>query len=185
MKDMRLILIEPELEDYWYEKQLLEDPNTMDYNAGYEVSYEGYHYDIGCIDFPKSKWEASYQKRETTDRFFAYLKDNIKDCYVGYVNYQYNPTEKRYECGILIEDKYRGLGYSKEGLYLLCDTAFKNGVDALYDSFEKDRISAIKVFEEIGFQVIETSTWKKFDEIVEGVTICLTKEQFYKKKENF
>ena len=128
MNDSRMILIEPELKEYWYEKQLLEDSNTMDYNAGYDVTYAGYHYDTGCIDFPEDKWQASYQKRKTTNRFFAYLKDTVKDCYVGYVNYQYNPTEKRYECGILIEAKYRGLGYSKDGLYLLCDTAFKNGI---------------------------------------------------------
>lgn len=184
MNDSRMILIEPELKEYWYEKQLLEDSNTMDYNAGYDVTYAGYHYDTGCIDFPEDKWQASYQKRKTTNRFFAYLKDTVKDCYVGYVNYQYNPTEKRYECGILIEAKYRRLGYSKDGLYLLCDTAFKNGVDALYDDFEKDRVGAMKLFREVGFQIVETSTWKKFDDMVEGVTICLTKEQFYKKKEN-
>ncbi len=184
MNDLKLILIKPELKDYWYEKQLLEDPKTMNYNAGYDVTYSGYHYDTGCIDFPEDKWEASYQKRKASDRFFAFLKDTVKDRYVGYVNYQYNSMNKRYECGILIEAKYRGLGYSKEGLYLLCDAAFKNGVDALYDGFEKDRVGAMKLFQEIGFQIVETSTWKKFDDIVEGVTICLTREQFYKKKEN-
>ncbi len=183
MNDSRMILIEPELKEYWYEKQLLEDSNTMDYNAGYDVTYAGYHYDTGCIDFPEDKWQASYQKRKTSNCFFAFLKDTVKNCYVGYVNYQYNPSNQRYECDILIEGKYRGLGYSKEGLYLLCDTA-KNGISALYDGFEKSRVGARKVFQEIGFQIVETSTWKKFDDMVEGITICLTKEQFYKQKEN-
>lgn len=36
------------------------------------------------------------------------------------VNYQYNKTYNRYECGILIESKYRGKGYSKAALNLLC-----------------------------------------------------------------
>ena len=40
------------------------------------------------------------------------------------------------------------------------------------------------MFQEIGFQIVETSTWKKFDDMVEGITIRLTKEQFYKQKEN-
>ena len=61
---------------------------------------------------------------------------------------------------------------------------FKNGINALYDGFEKSRVGARKVFQEIGFQVVETSTWKKFDDMVEGIIICLTKEQFYKQKEN-
>ena len=45
----------PKLEDYWYEAKLQSDPDTMNYNAGYDVSYYGYHYDTGCIDFPK-RW---------------------------------------------------------------------------------------------------------------------------------
>lgn len=50
-----LKLYVPKLEDYWYEEKILKDPNTMSYNAGYEVVYYGYHYDTGCIDFPKDK----------------------------------------------------------------------------------------------------------------------------------
>lgn len=45
----------PKVEDYWYEEKLQSDPNTMSYNAGYDVSYYEYHYDTGCIDFPKEK----------------------------------------------------------------------------------------------------------------------------------
>lgn len=46
-------LVVPKLEEYYYEQKLEEDPNTMSYNNGYNVSYEGYHYDTGCIDFSK------------------------------------------------------------------------------------------------------------------------------------
>ena len=53
-----IILIEPKLEDLWFREECMSDPDTMNYNAGYDVSYEGYHYDTGCIDFPKSKWES-------------------------------------------------------------------------------------------------------------------------------
>ena len=34
----------PTLEDYWYEQKVQSDPLSMDYNAGYDVSYFGYHY---------------------------------------------------------------------------------------------------------------------------------------------
>ena len=50
---MNLLLVEPTIEEYNYEQKLLSDPETMSYNAGYEVTYQGYHYDTGCIDFPK------------------------------------------------------------------------------------------------------------------------------------
>ena len=58
MKNIELVV--PKLEEYYYEQKLEEDPNTMSYNNGYNVSYEGYHYDTGCIDFPKDKWKSSY-----------------------------------------------------------------------------------------------------------------------------
>lgn len=58
-----LSLYIPTLEDYWYEEKLESDPETMNYNKGYDVSYYGYHYDTGCIDFPKEKWEETYNKR--------------------------------------------------------------------------------------------------------------------------
>lgn len=37
-------------------KKIQSDPLSMDYNAGYDVSYYGYHYDTGCINFSKEKW---------------------------------------------------------------------------------------------------------------------------------
>ena len=72
---MKIKLIEPKLEDYWYEQKLDEDPNTMNYNAGYDVSYDGYHYDTGCIDFPEEKWKASYDKRVKNNKRFFFIKD--------------------------------------------------------------------------------------------------------------
>ena len=50
----------PKLDDYWYEEKIENDPLTMSYNAGFNVSYYGYHYDTGCIDFPKGKWKEKY-----------------------------------------------------------------------------------------------------------------------------
>ena len=172
MKNISLYV--PEVEDYYYESKLQSDPKTMSYNAGYDVSYYGYHYDTGCIDFPKEKWEETYNKRINENKYFAYIKDNDINEYVGYVNYHYNKNENRYYCGILIEYKYRGKGYSKEGLKLLIKEAKKNNITKLYNSFEDDRHGALKVFESVGFKVEEYQTWKKFNKEVKGVLVKIS-----------
>lgn len=166
-----LSLYIPTLEEYSYEAKLQSDPKTMSYNAGYDVSYYGYHYDTGCIDFPKEKWEETYNKRIKDNKYFAYIKDNNTNQFVGYVNYHYNKNEDRYYCGILIESKHRGRGYSKIALRLLCDEAKKNDVKSLYDNFEIDRDNTLKVFESVGFKVVEYQSWKKFDKEVKGVLV--------------
>lgn len=109
MKNITLYV--PLLEDYWYEQKIQADPLSMDYNAGYDVSYYGYNYDTWCIDFPEERWKEIYDRRIRENRYFAYIKDNDIDDYVGYVNYHYNKNDNRYECGIVIESKYRGKGY--------------------------------------------------------------------------
>lgn len=167
----KLSLYIPKLEDYWYEEKLQSDPDTMSYNAGYDVSYYGYHYETGCIDFPESKWGETFNKRKNENRFFAYIKDNEINAYIGYCNYHYNKNDDKYECGVLIESKYRGKGYSKEALKLLCEVATKNGVKDLYDNFEKDRGNTLKVFESVGFKVVNESSWTKFGKTVNGVEV--------------
>ena len=161
----------PELEDYWFEELIESDPDTMEYNAGYDVSYYGYHYDTGCIDFPKDRWIITYEKRIKENRYFAYIKDTQLDEYVGYVNYQYIKDEDRYDCGVVVYSKYRGKGYAKAGLQLLCEQAKKNGIKELYDNFEIDRGHTLSLFESVGFKVIEEQTWKKFGKEVKGVLV--------------
>lgn len=169
MKNLELYV--PKLEDYWYEAKLQSDADTMSYNAGYDVSYYGYHYDTGCIDFPSERWEISYNRRINENRYFAYIKDNDINEFVGYVNYHYVKDENRYECGIVIESKYRGKGYSKAGLKLLCEEAKKNNVIEMYDNFEIDRGNTLSIFESVGFKVVEEQTWKKFGKDVKGVLV--------------
>ena len=143
----------------------------MNYNAGYDVSYYGYHYNTGCIDFPKEKWQDTYNNRIENNKFFAYILDEDLNQFVGYVNYHFNKNNDRYECGILIEDKYRGKGYSTEALKLLCESAKNNGIKSLYDSFELDRDNTLKAFEKVGFKVVSNQVWKKFNKDVNGVLV--------------
>lgn len=169
MKNISLYV--PKLEDYWYEELVEKDPLSMNYNAGYDVSYYGYHYDTGCIDFPMEKWQEVYDRRLKENRYFAYIKDNDLNEFIGYVNYQYNKEDNRHECGIVIESKYRSKGYSKEALKLLCDVARKNGIKELYDNFEIDRGNTLDIFKSVGFEVVEEQTWKKFNKKVKGVLV--------------
>ena len=168
-KDLSLYV--PNLEDYWYQKQLQEDPKTMDYNIGYDIDNDRYHFDTGCIDFPKSNWERIYNLRKNENKYLAYIKDNDLNQFVGYVNYQYNKDEKRYECGVVIENKYRNQGYGKKSLELLLEAAKANDVKELYDSFEKDRLAAVKLFKELGFEVFKETTWKKNHQDVKGLIV--------------
>lgn len=169
MKNIELVI--PKLNQYSYEQKLESDSKTMSYNAGYDVSYFGYHYNTGCIDFPKEKWRDTYNKRINENKYFAYIKDCTINRYVGYVNYQYNKNDDIYECGVLIESKYRGKGYSKDALRLLIKEANKNGIEYLYDTFEKDRENTLKAFLDVGFEVYKETTWKKFDNIVDGIIV--------------
>ena len=172
MKNITLYI--PKIEDYWYEQKVQSDPLSMSYNAGYDVSYYGYHYDTGCIDFPKERWKETFDKRINENRYFAYIKDNDINEYIGYVNFQYNKNDDRYECGIVIESKYRGKGYAKKTLELLCDVAKKSGINELYDSFEIDRDNTLNVFKSVGFEVVEEQSWKKFSKEVKGVLVKIS-----------
>lgn len=54
------------------------------------------------------------------------------------------------------------MGYSKDALKLLCDEARKNEIKELYDNFEVDRGNTLNIFKQVGFEVVQEITWKKF-----------------------
>ena len=72
MKNIELYI--PKLNDYWYEEKIQKDPLSMNYNAGYDVSYCGYHYNTGCIDFPKEKWKETYEIGKIKTNILLILK---------------------------------------------------------------------------------------------------------------
>ena len=177
MKNISLYI--PSIEDYFYQEKIQKDKETMSYNRGYDVNYYGYDYNTGCIDFPRDRWAKEYKRRIDENRYFAYIKDNDTNNYVGYVNYQYNKENNRYECGILIENKYRKKGYAKKALELLCDEAKNRGIKELYDNFEVDR-GVLNLFLEVGFIIVEKTKWKKFNKDVEGYVV---KKELYHKED--
>ena len=82
--------------------------------------------------------------------------------------------------GIVIQDKYRGKGYSYNALLELQKIAFeKNSISELSDMIPLDRVSAIKSFKKAGF----THTELESRELVFGKEsiarqLLITKEMY-------
>ena len=106
-----------------------------------------------------------------SDYYFAYIKDVDKNCYVGYCCYYLENGQ--YQCGIVIESKYRHQGYGRKGLELLIQKAKENEkIKSLYDCFEVDR-GCLNLFLSLGFEIVERTKWQKFSKEVDGVVVKL------------
>lgn len=158
MKSINLYV--PKMEDLWFRQTCMEDAQTMEYNAGYEVSYDGYHKNTGCIDFPKEKWEAWHAKIENGSIFYAYIVVDNK--FVGYVNFKKTENPEIATMGILIKASERGKGYMRPALELLFLQAKKQNVKVLKDTVPKSRQNALKVFFDFGFKKTAEFKVKKF-----------------------
>ncbi len=176
-------LKKPELKDLWFRAQCMSDPDTMSYNAGYEVSYEGYHYNTGCIDFPEEKWERWFdEKMSNPGLYYAYIVDSETDEYVGYVNYN-KRDEGLYSMGIVIYSLFRGKGYMRPALIKLIEHARKNGVRQLWDSVPLSRENALKVFYSLGFEAKEEFISTRFNKDDKCVYICYDMDKLDKKED--
>ena len=150
-------LYKPLLNDLWYRKQLLSDPETMSYNRGYELGFPGYHSKTGCIDFPESDWEAWFRWfcQSEPQRYYAYIVRCSDDVFLGEVNLHQNVSGNWYDMGIVLEAAFRGKGYSTEALRLLLTEAFDRlGASEVRNDFEPERSAALKAHLAAGFSVI-------------------------------
>lgn len=147
----------------------------MNYNKGYDVSYEGYHKDTGCIDFPKNKWKSWYCDRVDKKQkyFYAYITRKEDNSFIGEVNLNLSDKDKCYDMGIVLEAKYRGKGYSLQALKKLMKVAFEM-YDALevHNDFEVSRKSAITIHRYVGFNII--------DEVNGICKLAITRDDCYK-----
>lgn len=169
MRDIKIELHKPTFDELKFREDCMSDSNTMSYNAGYDVSYEGYHRDTGCIDFPKSKWGAWIENKLRNPNFFyAYIKDIKKNMFVGYVNFNKNPETKIATMGIVVKSEFRGHGYMRPAIEQLIEKAKEYGVICLTDTVPENRQSALNVFYSLGFVKTRQFVGKKFgnDEIV-------------------
>lgn len=174
MKQIQLFV--PDADDLWYRAKCMAEPKTMEYNAGYEVSYAGYDYQTGCIDFPKANWESWHKEKMGNKNFFyAYILDTEKDEFVGYVNFNKDAQTGKATMGIVIQDKYRGKGYMRPAMQQLIETAKSKGVVSLTNTVPTTRKKALDVFYDMGFVKTGQILCEKFKmpERVEEIELVL------------
>lgn len=180
-----LELYVPKVEDMWFVQQMQHDPETMAYNAGWDVSYDGYHPDTGCIDFPESKWAETHANLvgHEPERFYAFVRLSPNGPFVGEVNFHYTPEEDWWDLGVLIHAPFRGNGYGHLALELLLKKAFVDcGITRLHNDFETTRDAGIAIHLAAGFKPYGTSKMLRFGVPVELYELMLTKEQYLKRQ---
>ena len=152
IKGDALQLYIPSKDDGWFYVKMMSDPETMAYNAPWFPP-------DGCIPNPEEEWEnlmSSWIGCEDK-RFYAFLQRASDGCFVGDVNYHYNPEQEWYDMGIVIYAPERGKDYGKQGLNLLLDRAFRvNGISKLRNDFETTRGAAYYVHKSVGFKELGT-----------------------------
>lgn len=144
----------PGFQELWYRQKLLKDPETMSYNKGYDIAFNGYEKETGCIAFPEQEWADWYAcfVGKEPQRFYAYIVREADGTFMGEVNVRKDEAAFWYEMGIVLEAKYRGKGYGAEALRLLLKHAFEDmNADAVHNVFEAERISAVGTHLSAGF----------------------------------
>ncbi len=174
----------PTINELHYRQIWMQDPKTMSYNKGYNLDIKGYNKETGTItktDEEMIDWYNNWINHEP-DKYFAYIyTDNINEPIGEIYYYKDNNT---YSVGILIQDKYRGKGYSYKALLELEKVAFdKNNITKLSDLIPENRISAIKVFKKAGFIITNKQIKEKFfNKSITIKQLLLTKEMYNDKK---
>lgn len=174
----------PTIEELHYRQNWMKDPKTMSYNSGFDMNLKGYDKNTGTIsktDEEMVTWYNNWINKEP-DKFFAYIYDEKLEEPIGEIYYYLD--EEIHNMGIVIQNKYRGKGYSYYALIELEKFAFeKYQISELSDMIPLDRISAIKTFEKAGF--IHTSN-ERIEKVFNKDTIVkqllITKEMYFKNK---
>lgn len=147
------------------------------------MELKGYDKNTGTItktDEEMINWYNNWIDKEP-DKYFAYIYDKTIVEPIGEVYYYLN--KGIHSMGIIIQDKYRGNGYSYKALLELEKIAFeKCKISELSDIIPLDRIGAIKSFKKAGF--IHTNLEQK--ELVFGKEsiakqLLITREMYFNK----
>ena len=168
------------IEELHYRQEWMKDLKTMVYNAGYDMELKGYDKESGTItksDEEMLNWFNNWINKEP-DKYFTYIYDNNIDEPIGEVYYYLD--NDIHSMGIVIQDKYRGKGYSYKALLELEKITFeKNKISELSDIVPLDRIVAINVFKKAGF--IHTDLEKKenvFGKEIIAKQLLITKKMY-------
>ncbi|MDE7300012.1 MAG: GNAT family N-acetyltransferase [Lachnospiraceae bacterium] len=167
----------PAFEELWYRQKIMQDPDTMSYNRGYDLDFDGYDKATGCIAFPEQKWADWYARfiGQEPRRFYAYIVRESDGEFIGEVNVHRKEDAGWYDMGIVLEAKYRGKGYAADALQLLLQHAFETmDADAVHNDFEEERSAALQIHLSAGF-----TRCRQENGILE---LLLTREQYFRQK---
>ena len=124
-----------------FRRVMLEDPETMAYNAPWFPP-------DGTLPFPEEKWD-DWLERWTSkepERFCGYLFDG--DTPVGEVCWHGTGEE----IGVVIKAEFRRSGYGAQGLALLAARAFSHPeITTLHNTFESTRDPVMALHLHFGF----------------------------------
>lgn len=172
----------PNTDELHYRQKWMNDPNTMNYNAGYDIKLKGYNKETGTITKTNEEmieWYNNWINKEP-DRYFAYIYDSNIDEPIGEIYYYLDGIT--HSMGIIIQDKYRGKGYSYKALIELEKIAFKkNQISELSDIIPLNRTSAIKAFKKAAF--VHTDLEKEdivFGKKIISKQLLITREMYNK-----
>lgn len=176
----------PQPEDMSFRREMMEHPDTMAYNAGWEVSYPGYHPDTGCIDFPRSEW-AETCARLTGDMphsFYAYLRERSSGAFMGEVSFHPSFDGPWAEMGVVLHAPHKGRGYGRAALELLVERAFVDcGVTVLHNTFEPERSAALAIHRAVGFREVGRDSMVRFGKPQALLVLELTREDYLRQRE--
>ncbi len=172
----------PTVDEMWFRQVMEADPVTMAYNAGWDVSYFGYHPDTGCIDFPENQW-AEEQARlvgHEPERFYAYVREKGAGAFVGEVNFHRIQGHGWYDMGVLLYAPFRGRGYGRAALELLLERAFVTcGADRMRNEFEASRDAGLAVHVAAGFRRVGIGEAVRFGRPIRLLELELTRERYF------
>ena len=137
-----LTLYLPAIDELDFRQRMIADPETMEYNHAWG----------GTIEFPESAWVEWYGHwvlNHQNKRFYRYLR-RADGTFVGEVAYHFDKEWGGFMANVIVYAPYRGHGYGKEGLGLLCGAARARGIKVLYDDIAIDN-PAIEMFRAAGF----------------------------------
>ena len=156
----------PSEDELVYRRQLIADEDTMAYNMGYgDNGGCTYHQTTAQV----RQWYQVWNK--DNEHFYAYIVRTEDNTYIGEVNVHKSSNADWYEMGIVLETKYRGMGYAVEALKLLLKYAFETlGAQVVHNDFEETRTAAVRTHLSAGF-----TEYAKHDGIIE---LLITKEQY-------
>ncbi len=123
---MMIRLYKPAMEDLWFRRRMLADPETMSYNRAWG----------GTIPFPQKDWAAWYDRwiaHPEGKRYYRYAVDASDGTFVGEIAYHRDEERGIWCADVIIAAWHRHKGYGSAALQMLCQAAKENGVDILRD----------------------------------------------------